>query len=423
MRVLMGNSAHVYPVSYTLSHPCADWLPPMATVFLQSGKERPVQQRHPWIFSGAIARVQGYVGQGDAVDLHDAGGEWLARGTWSSGSQIRTRLFTWQSDEPLDEALFQRRLTRAISGRAALGFGGDDAAYRLVYAESDGLPGLIVDRYGSYLSLQLLTQGMAARGAMIVEQLVALLQPRGIYERSDPEMREKENLPPGEGLLWGEQPPERIAVSQPGGMRWLVDLRGGQKTGTYLDQAFNRQRVASYCEGAEVLDCFAYTGGFSIAAARAGATHVTAVDSSAAALELLAENMAANELSTPIETITGDVFRLLRQYRHEERRFDVVILDPPKFAHSHGQLERATRGYKDINLIAMQLLRPGGLLATFSCSGLVSAELFQKVVFGAAVDARRDVQIIERLAQAPDHPVLLTFPEGDYLKGLVCRVW
>jgi 23S rRNA (cytosine1962-C5)-methyltransferase len=394
----------------------------MATVFLHPGKERAAHQRHPWIFSGAVARVQGYVGHGDAVDVCDAAGEWLARGTWSSGSQIRVRLYTWQPDEPLDADLIRRRVERAIAARTILGYAEHNSAYRLIYAESDSLPGLIVDRYGDYLVIQILTQGMAARSELIVGLLAELLRPRGIYERSDAEVREKEHLPPGEGLVWGEEPPASIAVEQVG-LRFLADIRAGQKTGAYLDQAVNRLRVATYCVDREVLDCFSYAGGFSIAAGRAGARQVSAVDSSAGALELLGANVALNELATPVEPVVGDVFKLLRQYRYEGRQFDVVILDPPKFAHAQGQLERATRGYKDINLIAMQILRPGGVLATFSCSGLVSADLFQKVVFGAALDAGRDVQVIERLTQAPDHPVLLTFPEGEYLKGLICRVW
>lgn len=394
----------------------------MATVFLHPSKERAARQRHPWIFSGAVERVQGYVGRGDSVDVCDSAGEWLARGTWSSGSQIRVRLFTWNPEEPVDAALIRQRIERAIQGRKLLGYGQPGEAYRLIYAESDGLPGLIVDRYGAYLVVQLLTQAMAARAELIVSLLAELLEPRGIYERSDAEVRQKEDLPPAEGLLWGEAPPETVAVEQPGA-RFLANIGAGQKTGAYLDQATNRLRLAAYCAGQEVLDCFCYGGGFAIAAGLAGARQITAIDSSASALELLRTNSALNNLATPIEPIEGDVFQRLRQYRHEGRQFDVVILDPPKFAHSQSQIERATRGYKDINLIAMQILRPGGILATFSCSGLVSADLFQKIVFGAALDAKRDVQISERLAQAPDHPVLLTFPEGEYLKGLICRVW
>jgi 23S rRNA (cytosine1962-C5)-methyltransferase len=394
----------------------------MATIILNQGKERPAQQRHPWIFSGAVARAQGYVGRGDAVDVIAANGEWLASGTWSSGSQIRARLWTWDADEAIDDGLIRRRLERAIATRRWLGCDAEGMACRLVYAESDGLPGLIVDRYADYLSVQMLTQGIAARADMIVALLAELLEPRGIYERSDPEMREKEGLPPGDGLLWGEAPPAPIVTGQPGELRFYADLRGGQKTGAYLDQAFNRLRVAAYGAGADVLDCFCYTGGFTVAAARAGARGVTAVDTSGLALEALRANLELNGLGSAVEPVEADVFKLLRQYRHEGRQFDVVILDPPKFAHSHSQIERAARGYKDINLIAMQILRPGGVLATFSCSGLVSADLFQKIVFGAALDAQRDVQIVERLTQSPDHPVLLTFPEGEYLKGLICRV-
>jgi 23S rRNA (cytosine1962-C5)-methyltransferase len=309
-----------------------------------------------------------------------------------------------------------------VRARRLLGYAEDESC-RLVFAESDGLPGLIVDRIGDHLSVQILTQGMAARAEPIVRILAELLAPRGIYERSDAEVREKESLPPAEGLLWGEPPPERIAIRQAGGVELLADLAGGQKTGAYLDQARNRLRVAAFCQGAEVLDCFSYTGGFSAAAARAGAAHVTAVDSSGPALATLRDTMALNGAAETVEPIEADVFRQLRQYRLEGRQFDVVILDPPKFASSQSQLDRAARGYKDINLIACQILRPGGVLATFSCSGLVGADLFQKIVFGAALDARRDVQVIERLTQSPDHPVLLSFPEGEYLKGLICRVW
>ena len=394
----------------------------MAIVQLRPGKERPVLQRHPWVFSGAIARVQGYVGRGDAVDVCDHTGEWLARGTWSSGSQIRVRLYTWNADEPLDETLLRRRIARAVAARNApppAMLDGD--AQRLVFAESDGLPGLIVDCYGEYLVVQLLTQGAAARAELLIQILAEQLQPRGIYERSDADVREKEGLPPSEGLRWGEPPPARLEIMQHD-LRFHVSLEQGQKTGFYLDQAVNRWYVASYCRGKEVLDAFCYTGGFSVYAATGGAAHVTALDSSGPALELLQANAALNYVGAHVDAVEGDVFKLLRQFRAEGRQFDVVILDPPKFAQHQSQVERAARAYKDINLLALHLLRPGGVLATFSCSGLVSADLFQKIVWGAAVDARRDVQIIERLTQSPDHPVLLTFPEGEYLKGLICRV-
>lgn len=401
----------------------------MAQIVLKSGRERPIQQRHPWVFSGAIETVRGNPADGAVVDVLGPDGAWLARGFWSSQSQIRLRVAAWEATQPLDEHWLREAIARAVRGRAGL-MSDDETACRLVFSEADGLPGLIVDRYGPYLVIQLLTQGMAARDGAVIATLVALLQPRGIYERGDPEIREKEGLPAHEGQRWGEAPPERltvrpIALPGMGGERpaLLADLCGGQKTGFYLDQAINRARVGAYCQGAEVLDGFAYTGGFSVYAARAGAAALTLIDSSGPALALARANLDLNGLATPAELIEGDVFRVLRQYRAAGRRFDVIILDPPKFAHSQAQVERAARGYKDINLLALQLLRPGGLLATFSCSGMVSADLFQKIVFGAALDARRDAQIVERFTQAPDHPVLLSFPESEYLKGLLCRVW
>ncbi|MBA3947486.1 MAG: class I SAM-dependent rRNA methyltransferase, partial [Herpetosiphonaceae bacterium] len=256
----------------------------------------------------------------------------------------------------------------------------------------------------------------------IIRILAATIRPQGIYERSDADVRAKEGLERSEGLRWGTLPAEGLDVVE-NGLHYGINLAAGQKTGAYLDQRVNRARVAAYCAGAEVLSCFSYTGGFELHAARAGAEHLTAIDSSADALAQALENMRRNQCIAPIDQIAGNVFGELRRMRAEERRFDVIILDPPKFAANAAQVERACRGYKDINLLAMGLLRPGGILATFSCSGLVSADLFQKVVFGASVDAARDVQILEQLSQAPDHPVLLSFPESSYLKGLLCRVW
>jgi 23S rRNA (cytosine1962-C5)-methyltransferase len=332
------------------------------------------------------------------------------------------RLWTWEPDEPIDDALIRARVRRAIAGRA--GIAADDAtsAYRLVFSESDGVPGLIADRYNDYLVIQLLTTGAAARDESIITALQDELEPAGIYERSDAEVRTKEGLDRREGLRSGDLPEGPIEIME-GGYRIGVELRGGQKTGAYLDQRINHARVAAYCGGAEVLSCFAYTGGFEVHAAGAGAARVVSIDSSPASLEQAAENLRRNGLQVPAEHIAGNVFGELRRFRAEERGFDVIILDPPKFAANAAQVERACRGYKDINLLAMQLLRPGGILATISCSGLVAAELFQKILFGASVDARRDVQILERLSQSPDHPVRLTFPESEYLKGLICRVW
>ncbi len=395
---------------------------PSATIMLQQGRERPVLARHPWVFSGAIARVMGRPADGDEVDVQTIDGEWVARGTWSSASQIRVRLFTWDDREHLEPDLIRARLERAFALRQQLPLTYRSNAYRVVYSEADGLPGLIVDRYGDDLVIQILTQGMAVRLEQVLELLVQVFAPRSIYERSDADVRQKEGLPQESGLRWGAPAPAAIQF-RTHDLSFSVDWRDGQKTGFYLDQSDNRLRVASYAVGREMLDCFCYSGGFAVYAARAGAPQITAVDSSAGALARVATHMQQNNLHPALELVEADVFKQLRQYRLEERDFDLIVLDPPKFAHSQQQIDRATRGYKDINMNAMRLLRQGGILATFSCSGLLSAELFQKVVFGAALDAHREVQILERLTQAADHPVLLSFPESEYLKGFICRVW
>jgi 23S rRNA (cytosine1962-C5)-methyltransferase len=390
-------------------------------VTLKPGRERSLQNRHPWIFEGAIAHVTGTPPDGAVVDIHSSANTWLARGTWSGASQIRVRVWTWQQGEQINDALIHQRIATATRNRQQLTADPATTAYRLVFSESDGLPGLVADRYGDYLVVQLSTVGVAVRAQAVVDALAELVQPQGIRERSDAETRAREGLEPANRLLWGQLPDGPIEILEHG-QRFLIDLASGHKTGAYLDQRFNRQRVAAYCKGAEVLSCFSYTGGFEIAAAAAGAHQIVAIDSAAEALALAQQNYKRNGIDVPVEQVVGNVFSELRRLRAEERTFDVIVLDPPKFVHNRGQLERASRGYKDINLLAMQLLRPGGILATFSCSGLVSADLFQKIVWGAAVDAKRDVQILERLAQSPDHPVLLTFPEAEYLKGLICRV-
>ncbi len=392
-------------------------------VILKPGREKSVRLRHPWVFSGAIASLRGHPSPGAVVDVVDEAGRFLARGVYSPRSQIRVRLCTWDADEAVDRAFLCRRLERAFSGRRALENDPATTTYRLVHAESDGLPGVIVDRYGPYLVLQLLSWGAEIWREDLVALLAERCAPRGIYERSDAAVRRLEGLPPKTGgLLWGEEPPERVEVWE-GGRPFLVDIRRGQKTGAYLDQRENRLRVAPLCTGKEVLDVFTYSGWFAVHAASCGAASVVGLDSSAEALDLARENARRNGVEERTTWEEGDAFAVLREWRAAGRSFDVVILDPPKFAARTSQVAAATRGYKDINLLGMHLLRPGGLLVTFSCSGLVSAELFQKVVFGAALDAGRDVQVLSRLFQGEDHPVLLTFPEGAYLKGLLCRVW
>ena len=391
---------------------------------LKPKRDRSVRQRHPWLFSGAIARSDD-VQDGKLVDVVSAGGEWLARGYLNRRSQIAVRLLTWEREQAIDGAFWRGRLERAIAGRAALRAAPDVSAYRLVNAESDGLPGLVIDCYGEWLVLQALTLGMERHKRELVELLATLDLGgvRGIYERSDDQMREKEGLGSAVGLLWGDEPPELVEISEHG-HRFLVDLRAGHKTGFYLDQRENRARLPAYCAGAEVLNAFAYSGAFGVYALGGGAAHVVNVDTSEGALALAARHVELNGLASGNVTHeSADVFGQLRAYRAAGRQFDLVVLDPPRFARSRGHLKRASRGYKDINWVSLQIIRPGGVLITFSCSGLVSRELFQKIVFGAALDAGRDVHIIAHLSQASDHPIALTFPEAAYLKGLICRVW
>ena len=394
----------------------------MAEVILKPGREKSVLKGHPWIFSGAIRRVEGSPPNGSIVQVLDADRTYLATGYINRRSQIRIRILTRDRGESITPSFFHRRLAESIERRRQLFDSTETNAFRLVFAESDFLPGLIVDLYDGFLVVQCLTLGIERWKGVIADALVDLLHPQGIYERSDVETREKEDLPPIRGVLRGDTPPEQVEIKEHG-FRFLVDVMNGQKTGFYLDQRENRRKVMFYSTGRDVLNCFAYTGGFSVYAASGGATSVTEVDVSSGAMEVGRRIAALNELNhTHFEQRSGNAFQVLREWRDSRRRFDLVILDPPRFASSKGQLPAAARGYKDINMLAMHLLRPGGVLCTFSCSGLVSAELFQKIVFSASVDAHREAQIIDRLCQGADHPALLSFPESRYLKGLICRV-
>jgi 23S rRNA (cytosine1962-C5)-methyltransferase len=398
----------------------------MGRVVLKKGREKSLLRRHPWVFSGAVETVHGSPGPGETVEVVAAKGTLLGRGAFSPRSQIAVRMWSFDPEEAIDAAFLRRRLERALATREPVPADQEPAGRRLVNAESDGLPGVVVDRYGEHLVCQLLSAGAERFREEIVAALGELLSPAGIYERSDGEGREKEGLAPSTGLVAGEEPPERIEIRE-GACRYLVDVRAGHKTGFYLDQRENRALVARHAAGARVLNAFAYTGGFGLAAQAAGAAAVTHVESSGALLDEIRANAEASGLGSPggsaAELVEGNVFSILRGFRAEERRFDLVVLDPPKFADARSRVEAAARGYKDINLLACQLLVPGGLLATFSCSGVLEAALFGKIVADAAVDAGRDGRILRRLTQAPDHPVGLAFPEGRYLKGLLCRVW
>jgi 23S rRNA (cytosine1962-C5)-methyltransferase len=394
----------------------------MKAVVLKRGREKSLMRKHPWIFSGAIARIEGNPRAGETVDILTAEGALLARGAYSPRSQMTVRVWTFDPQEEISSEFFADRLARAVESRAALLAGEGPHGVRLVNAESDALPGIIVDRYGEYLVVQLLTTGAEYWKAAIVEALSRLEGVSGVYERSDADVREKEGLPKLAGVLSGSEPPDLVEIRE-GPCRFLVDVKRGHKTGFYLDQRENRAMIAEFARGAAMLNCFSYTGGFGIAALAAGAAAATNVDSSAPALDLAARNAELNGIDASMtENVEGDAFAVMRKWRDEGRVFDLIVLDPPKFAESKAQLSRASRGYKDINWLAFRLLVPGGILFTFSCSGLMEPELFQKIVSDAALDAGCEAQIVRRLAQASDHPTLLSFPESSYLKGFICRV-
>jgi 23S rRNA (cytosine1962-C5)-methyltransferase len=399
----------------------------MPAIILKPGREKSLLRRHPWIFSGAIQHVDDEPISGGTIDLLSSNQQFLGRASYSPNSQIRARVWTFDPNEQVDADFFQKKIRAAIDLRLSfspsslvlLSPGGGNA-HRLIYAESDNVPGVIVDRYGDVLVLQSLTTGSEFWKETLADLLLEETGLSTIYERSDADVRELEGLEPKAGLLRGTIPDSRITIHE-NGLSFNVNLQSGHKTGFYLDQRANHSRIRELAKDKDVLDCFCYTGGFTINAWAGGAKSVLSIDSSADALALAKENVALNDL--PVEKtnfLEGDVFQLLRKFRDENRSFDMIILDPPKFAPTAAQAERAARGYKDINLLAFKLLRPGGILVTFSCSGGIDAGFFQKIIAGAALDAGVDAQIVEHLSQGPDHPVSLHFPEGAYLKGLVC---
>jgi len=393
----------------------------MHTIRVKPGREKSLLRHHPWLFSGAIKDPRDAISSGSTVRITDDSGRVLALGAWSPQSQIRVRIWCFDPAQIIDRDFFRRRIEIAVAlrGPAATVV---DGACRLVNAEADGLPGVIVDRYGAYLVCQFLAAGAEHWKQVIVDSLKDIMAPRGIYQRSDAEVRLKEGLQPAVGLLAGEEPPEIITIERDR-LRLLVDVRHGHKTGLYLDQALNYRIVAEHSADQEVLNGFGYSGGFALAALRGGAARVTSVEASAEALALYERHLQLNGFGTErCENITGDCFEVFRKFRDQGRQFDLVTLDPPKFVNSAQQLQRGSRGYKDINLLAMKLLRRNGVLITFSCSGHVSPELFQKILADAALDAGRTVHIMAWLSQSPDHPVALNFPESRYLKGLLCRV-
>jgi len=389
------------------------------TLILKPGREKSLKRRHPWVFSGAVAKVQGNPGPGETIGLWSATGEFLAVAAYSPQSQIVARVWGWK-ECAIDRAFFDEHIKRAVEQRRTLLQDTDTDAVRLVHGESDGLPGVVADRYGDTVVLQLSSTGADRWRAEIADALLDASSAGRIWERSDADVRQLEGLAPVTAALRGARQPTRIVITE-NGLQFGIDLEHGHKTGFYLDQRANRRLVRKLAQGRDVLDGFCYSGGFALNALAGGAKSVTAMDSSADALMLARGNAELNKLARA-EWLEGDVFQMLRRFRDQARSFDLIVLDPPKFAPTAAHAEKAARAYKDINLLAFKLLRPGGLLATFSCSGGVPADLFQKIIAGAALDAGVQVQIIERLGPGADHPVALNFPEGDYLKGLVCRV-
>jgi len=388
-------------------------------VTLHAGREKSLRLKHPWVFSGAIASVDGAPGSGETVALHAADGPFLATAAWSPSSAIRARVWSFDAREAIDDAFIAGRVRASVAARAPM-FDAAHTGCRLVHAESDGLPGVIADRYGEVVVVQLHNAGAEAWRDSIVASLVDATGCSAVYERSDAEVRSLEGLPPRTGTAYGVLP-QRVSFLEDH-LSYGVDVAAGQKTGFFLDQRENRRRIRGLAMGRDVLDCFCYTGGFTVAALAGGAQSVLAIDSSAEALAQARDNVARNGLDdTRCAWRDADVFAELRKLRDSARSFDLIVLDPPKFAPTARHMEKAARAYKDINLLALKLLAPGGLLATFSCSGGIPIDLFQKIIAGAALDAKADASIIARLTASADHPVALAFPEAEYLKGLLVR--
>lgn len=393
-----------------------------AKIYLNNGREKSLKRKHPWVFSKAVSKIKGKPLSGETVDILDAKGNWLASGAYSPESQIRVRVWSFNQEEMIDRNFFLQKLQNAQLRRDYFIKQGQLTGYRLIAGESDSMPGVTIDIYDNIIVCQLLSAGADYQRHIIVDCLKELYPDFYIYERSDVDVRKKEGLAPLVGWLTDPAPSPEVTINEHG-IKILVNVETGHKTGFYLDQRMARLTAGSYAKDKTVLNCFSYTGTFAVHCAANGAKSVTNVDVSETALTLAQRNLEVNGLeNAPVEHVKQDVFKLLREYKKEGKTFDMIILDPPKFVDSKAALTRACRGYKDINMIAMQLLNPGGILMTFSCSGLLDANLFQKVVADAALDANKQAHIVERTQQAHDHPISSNYPEGFYLKGLVCQV-
>ena len=394
----------------------------MIDVILKKGKEKAVLHRHPWVFSGAIERVKGKPANGDIVRLVNAQNEFMAYGFYNDQSRVALRLLEWDENVAIDEQWFRGKVATAIASRAHILADGSTNTCRLIFSEADYLPGLIVDKYADHLAVQILTSGIENVMPVIIDELQKRLNPASIFDKSDASSRQHEGLETINTVLAGNTPPETVEVTE-NGIKYNINIAEGQKSGFYCDQRDNRRTLASYTSGKSVLDCFSYTGGFTLNSLHNGAAQVTSVDSSALAIETLKANIKLNNFDgAKHKAIQSDVNKQLRVFKDEGAKFDIIVLDPPKYAPSRSALDRAARAYKDLNRLAMLLLNEGGLLATYSCSGAMNMETFKQVLAWAALDAGKQVQFIYQFCQPEDHPVRSSFAEGEYLKGLLCRV-
>ncbi len=394
----------------------------MSEVKLKKGRDKSIRRKHPWIFSGAIDSVKDIKSKGETVEVISADGKFLGYGSFSNQSQISVRMLSFDPDNKPDEGFIKRRIEEAIKFRKNIIDQYSTNAYRLINAESDNLPGIIVDKYSDFLVCQFLSAGAEYWKNIVVNSLIELLNPSGIYERSDVDVREKEGLAKTNGILFGKHPDALIEITENNNI-FFVDIINGHKTGFYLDQRDNRKTICNYVKDKNILNCFSYTGAFSVYALKSGAVKVINIDSSENSLNTAEKNLIANGFtSNKFENVCDDVFKYLRKLRDTNQQFDLIILDPPKFAESTSQIEKASRGYKDINLLAMKLLTKNGILFTFSCSGHITSELFNKIISDAALDSGRNVKFIKFLTQSADHTISANFPESLYLKGLVCNV-
>lgn len=393
-------------------------------IILHESRDKSLKRKHPWIFSKAIKEVLNEPSNGADINIYDCNNNFLAVAAYSPNSQIRARVWSFNKNEKIDKDFFKAKILKAYEARKLMLEVTAMSACRIIAAESDSIPGLIVDMYNNYLVLEVLSAGTEFHLKEIVAALREMFPEHNIYERSDVEVRKKEGLELRKGVIFGENPPTEIEITENENMKLLVDIENGHKTGYYLDQRDNRAALAKYCKGKSVLNCFSYTGGFSLYALKGRALKVANVDVSQRALDTAKRNIVLNHLDPGrVKFIKEDVFKFLRNEKAKNNKYDVIVLDPPKFAESRGQLDKACRGYKDINMLAASIINPGGYLMTYSCSGHMTPDLFQKVVADAILDANREGQIVEYLQQASDHPISTAYPEGLYLKGLVVRIY